>query len=363
MVMVGMYFRASLIVFTVVWTMTYLMQTTSYNNHYYLIIVLCILLLSTPAATYCSWDATRNPARRSLTCPRWCILAFILQVAIVYLFAAAAKIYPDWLADRPVEIWLSQKTTDPVLGRFDQQEWMKWMVVYGGIAFDALIVPMLLWRRTRIFGLIVAVLFHLFNSYTFRIGIFPYLAISLCAFFFPPEEIRRTFFKRKPTIGNVDPDTSYRPTYRQPVLAFLSVFFLIQAFLPLRHWLYPGNVHWTEEGHRMTWQMMVRTKSGSIVYTVKDPLTGKRWEIRPREHLSAKQARKIGTRPDMIWQFGQRLEQEFAEKGFNQVEIYARSQVSLNGRKLQPLIDGAVYLANVNWHIFEASDWIVPLRD
>ena len=363
MMMVGMYFRTSLIVFTVLWTVTYLMQTTSYNNHYYLIIVLCILLLSTPAAAYCSWDAMRDPQRRSLTCPRWCIMAFVLQVTIVYLFAAAAKIYPDWLAGRPVEIWLSQKTDYPILGRFYQQEWMTWMIVYGGIAFDALIVPMLLWRRTRIFGFGVAVLFHLFNSYTFRIGIFPYLAIGLCAFFFPPDEIRKTFFKRKPAIGSVDPGTSSRPTHRRPVLAFLSLFFLVQAFLPLRHWLYPGNVHWTEEGHRMAWHMMVRTKAGSIIYLVKDPRTGNRWWVEPREYLSAKQARKIGARPDMIWQFSQRLKQEFAAKGFDQVEIYARSQVSLNGRKLQPLVHGAVDLANVDWHMFKASDWIVPLRN
>ena len=79
LVMLGRGFHLALGAFTVLWTLTYLMQTVSYNNHYYLIILLCILLILTPANGYCSWDAVRHPAVRTLTCPRWCIAVFIAR--------------------------------------------------------------------------------------------------------------------------------------------------------------------------------------------------------------------------------------------------------------------------------------------
>ena len=44
---------------------------------------------------------------------------------------------------------LSHATAAPVVGQFFGDEWAVYLVSYGGLIFDLLIVPMLLWRRTR----------------------------------------------------------------------------------------------------------------------------------------------------------------------------------------------------------------------
>ena len=48
------------------------------------------------------------------------------------------------------------------------------------------------------------------------------------------------------------------------VLAFLAVYVAVQLLVPLRHLLYPGDVAWTEEGHRFSWRMRLREKEQSI---------------------------------------------------------------------------------------------------
>jgi hypothetical protein len=283
-------------------------------------------------------------------------------MAIVYGFAALAKLDRDWLLARPIEIWLQAKTHTPVLGPLYAEPWLKWVLAYGGILFDAAVVPLLLWKRTRIPALAAALFFHLFNSVTFQIGIFPYLALSLCVFFFPPGEIGRRILRRTTPAEPVPASGGLEVGGRRLVLASLAVYFAIQIALPLRHWLYPGNPNWTEEGHRMSWHMMLRTKTGTITYELRDPATGRTWTVDPKEHLTAKQASRVATRPDMAWQFAQYLARRYRSEGIEQVEVRALSSVSLNGRPPQPLVDGNVDLAAEPWPLLAPLDWVVPLR-
>ncbi len=196
-IMLGAYYRVATLAFALFWWGSYLMQKIHYNNHYYLIILLAFFMLVIPANRYASWDVKRNPYLRQYTCPRWCSLIFIVQVCIVFIFAALAKINPDWLAGKPIEVWFATKTHYPVVGSLFAAKWFRDLVTYGGIAFDLLITPLLLWRRTRTAAFIVCIGFNLFNSFTFQIGGFPYLMIALTLFFFPGETIRKRFFKRK----------------------------------------------------------------------------------------------------------------------------------------------------------------------
>ena len=77
------------------------------------------------------------------------------------------------------------------MGRFFREEWAVYPVSHGGLLFDLLVVPLLLWRRTRAVAFCVAVLFHLINALWLPIGIFPWLAIAATALFFPPDWPRR----------------------------------------------------------------------------------------------------------------------------------------------------------------------------
>ena len=52
--------------------------------------------------------------------------------------------------------------------------------------------------------------------------------------------------------------------------------------MPLRHYAYPGNVSWTEEGHQFSWRMMLRDKyTEHIEFIAFSPKTGETWKIDP----------------------------------------------------------------------------------
>ena len=197
-------------------------------------------------------------------------------------------------------------------------------------------------------------MFHLFNSITFHVGVFPFLALSFSIFFFPAADIRRTFFRSSAPADTRAPGTS---RMRPAVALFLVMFFLLQLCLPLRHWLIPGDVNWTEEGHRFSWRMMLRGKQGSTEFLVRDRASRDEWTVRPRQYLTRKQAGRLAVRPDMIWQFSRFLVAEYAKEGLD-VETYVRSRVSLNGAPVHPLVDPSVDLASVEWRYFSHATWI-----
>ncbi|MEO1254049.1 MAG: HTTM domain-containing protein, partial [Bacteroidota bacterium] len=116
------------------------------------------------------------------------------------------------------------------------------------------------------------------------------------------------------------------------------------------------------EGHRLSWRMMLRTKSGSLKVYVEDLETKERERINLREYLSRDQRSSVTAQPDMLWQFAQRLEKEYALKG-KQVAVYADALVSLNGHPRKALIDKSVNLADVKWERFKHADWILTNED
>jgi hypothetical protein len=361
-VMLGLYYKSSMALYAVLWAGAYFMQKTNYNNHYYLLMLLNFLMILIPAHRYFSLDVKRNPSLKSLSCPQWCLWIFAAQITIVYIYAAIAKMYPDWIAAKPVHIWFEAKKDYFLVGPLLAKEWFQYVVAWGGILFDLLIAPALMWKKTRKYAFLISIFFHLFNSAVFQVGIFPYLGIAFAIFFFPPDKIRRIFFKAKPAFTL---STAYiKPTIRHRLLMTgLAIYFFFQVMLPLRHWAFPGNVNWTEEGHRLAWHMMLRIKSGYVRLMVEDNKTGTSFQIRLQDYLTPKQARSLVTRPDVLYQFVQVLKEELPKQGYTDFAIYAHSMVSLNGRKPQPLYNPTVDLTKVEWHPFRHSDWLMPLDE
>ena len=356
LVMVGYKYRWSMLAFTLMWTATYLMQKTSYNNHYYLLILLSAIMVIQPAHKYLSVDAKLNPNIKSISMPQWCAWVFILQMFIVYTYGSIAKIYPDWLDTSVMEILMKGKAHYALVGDILQEKWIHYFLTYGGILFDGLIIPMLLWKPTRKLAFFASIFFHLFNSFVFQVGIFPYLSLAFALFFFSTKTIHGIFFKKKPYY---DEGEVIIPSYKTPLLVVFGIYFIVQIGLPLRHWFFKDNVLWTEEGHRLSWRMMLRTKSGSTSFKVVDSKTNIEIPIQMHKFLSKKQLRTVTSKPDVIWQFAQRLKKTFAEQN-QEVKVYVNSYVRVNGRELKQLIDPNVDLANVKWEHFKHSDWILP---
>lgn len=357
LVMVGYKYRWSMLAFTLLWTSTYLMQKSSYNNHYYLLVLLSAIMVVQPAHKYWSVDARLHPEIKKISMPRWCALAFIFQMFIVYTYGAVAKLYPDWLDGTVAEVLMRGKEGLFLIGKILQQKWAHYTITYFGILFDALIIPLLLWKRTRNYAFLASIFFHLFNSLVFQIGIFPYLSLAFTLFFYPTETIHRIFLKkRKPFY---DKDEVIVPKYHKPFIAVFVIYFIVQIGLPLRHWFFKDDVLWTEEGHRLSWRMMLRAKSGTTTFRVIDAETNLEIPIRIEDLLSKKQLRTVGTKPDVIWQFAQRLKKMYAEKG-RDVKVYANTSIRINAGEPRQLIDPDVDLANVKWHPFKHSEWLRP---
>lgn len=147
------------------------------------------------------------------------------------------------------------------------------------------------------------------------------------------------------------------------LLVFIGLWLSFQILVPLRHVLYPGNVSWSEEGHRFSWQMLLRDKNVQATFVVRDPASGREWRVEPRQFLARHQVVEMELRPDMILQFAHHLADVWAEEEkVPGVEVRARVCASLNGRKAALMIDPERDLARVERNLRHA-DWILPLEE
>lgn len=354
---IGFKYRASIISFTVLWTTTYLMQKTAYNNHYYLLILISLLMCFFPAERSRSYDVKMYSELEINSMYAYVKWIIILQLFIVYVYASIAKMYGDWLDFSTIATLMNSKKDYWLIGDILQQPWIHSIIGSVGILFDLLIVPALLWKPTRKIAFFLSLFFHLFNSIIFQIGIFPYLSIAFSVFFFEPETIRSIFFKSK------RPYTASKfiiPTYKNILLLGFFVYFIIQLLLPIRHYAIDGDVLWTEEGHRMSWRMMLRSRQGKGTFKVVDKKTEEVTYINPKDYLTASQERKIFAYPDFAWQFAQYLKKVFEQKNM-EVEIYLEnSLISINRKTYSPFIDPEIDLAAEPWYQTKHHTWILP---
>ena len=356
LIMVGYKYRLSMFAFTLMWTCTYLMQKSSYNNHYYLLMLLSAIMVFLPANKYASLDVKLNPKIKQISMPCWVKWVFVIQLFILYTYASIAKMYPDWLDLSVPKQLMAGKINYPIIGELLQHKFVAPFIAYGGILYDGLVIPLLLYKPTRKYIFIASIFFHLFNSIVFQVGIFPYLALAFSLFFFEPKKIKNLFLKKKPlyTEGEV-----IVKNYKPILVSIGVIYFAFQIALPLRQHFFTDNVLWTEEGHRLSWRMMLRSRSGYTNYKVIDKNTNKSEFIKMSDYLTKKQIRSASCKPDVIWQFAQHLKKEYAKNG-KDVKVYVDSKISINGRPYKRLINQNVDLASVPWHWNKHSDWILP---
>jgi hypothetical protein len=389
LIMLGAFYRLSMTLFWLCFTYVFLLDKAQYLNHFYLVSLISFLLIFIPAHRALSIDAWRKPSLRTDTAPAWTLWLLRGQMGIVYFFGGLAKLNPDWLVGEPLRDWMSSTTDFPLLGHLFTEEWLVYLFSYGGLLLDLFIVPLLLWRRTRIPALLLATTFHLMNARLFNIGIFPWFAIAATLMFMPPHWFRPRWLRlREPAPAqatqslsvNLTPQKSYSVACRTPlhwrgdggevrvglhrdsnrwILAGIALYFAIQIALPLRHWLYPGDPSWTEEGHTLAWHMRLRQKTGDITFYAADPASGTLRELPTAHYLSARQFSQMEDNPDMILRFVHYLARTLAVD-YPDVQIYVRSMMSLNSRAPQLLIDPTANLVNEPDNLL-ASDWILPL--
>ena len=371
LIMLGLWYRVSTLLFFLGFTYVFLLEKARYLNHFYLICLISFLIIFIPAHRAFSIDARRRPALRSDTAEAWTLWLLRAQIGIVYFYGGLAKLNWDWLRGEPMRMWLAKRSGYPLLGQFFEEEWMVYLFSYGGLLIDLLVVPFLLWRKTRPFAFVFVIVFNLTNAWLFSIGIFPWFMIAATAIFFPADWPRRLFElsrgpsgqqrKTEPQYGEVAYSAPLHPR-QYATVGLLGIYLAIQLLVPLRHYLYPGNVSWTEEGHNFSWHMKLRGKRGRALFFVTDPVKNMREIVDPGDYLTSRQERKMSTRPDMILQFSHHIANEMRKEGYEQVEVRAKVRVSLNGRKPQLLIDPTVDLAAQPRTLMPAP-WITRLKE
>ena len=366
----GWRYRLCCTFYAFAFTYVFLLEKSYYLNHGYLFCVLSFLMIALPADRQGSIRAYRDPSYQWSKIPYWPIFLLQLSMGIVYFFGGIAKINSDWLNGMPLKLWLKAKSDMFLLGPLWEQEWVAYFMSYGGLMLDLFAAPMLAFRRTRIWFMIFVLFFHTTNLIIFKIGIFPFLSIALSLLFFPPDlpqrwlsALARRFKRLQAWLTRWPQSTatpSWRPSFILPMLIML--YGLIHISLPLRHHYFPGDVAWTEEGHRYSWRMMLRSKRGYGRFKVVDKATGETSFESPKDYLSKKQARKMFTHPDMILQFAHFLRDHYKTTKGMDVQVFAQIKARLNGRKYQKYIDPTVDLAKEEWKYFEISTWIIPFE-
>ena len=364
-VALGYRYRLSITAFFLLFTYAELLDKTLYLNHYYLVSLLSFLMIFMPLHRAWSLDARRNPPTEGATVPAWTLWALRAQVGAVYLFAGVAKLNPDWLLNaQPLRIWLSNSADAPLVGALIGGAWAAYAMSWTGAAFDLTIVGWLLWRRSRPWAYGVLAAFHVVTWLLFPIGMFPWVMMGAALIFFPagwPLRLRSALLRREAPLLSYASAPSF-PRKREPTGTWnlckgrwrmraaagaLALFALVQALVPLRHWAYPGNVRWNEDGYRFSWRVLLTEKHGHVRFRVRDPATDSERVVLPEDYLTPLQAERMATQPDMILAAAHIIARDYERKGVAGAEVRAEAFVAFNGREAARFIDPEVDLARV----------------
>ncbi|MGB3547724.1 MAG: HTTM domain-containing protein [Saprospiraceae bacterium] len=375
-VVLGWRFRITAPLFALGYTGVFLLEKAHYLNHGYLFCWLLWILAVSPVWREWSHDVRARPGLRRTTVPYWNLFIFQAMMGIVYFFGGIAKLNADWMIDAmPLKIWLPAKAARPIIGPLLELEATAYFMSWGGAFLDLFVVPLLIWKRTRWLAFGMVVFFHLCNHLIFNIGIFPYLSLVLTSLYFRPDWPQRginwlagrwAWVSRwkdrrleRLAAAPAAPMWQADPRHARPILIGLGLLFALHIFLPLRNHFFDSDVAWSEEGHRYSWRMMLRTKAGYGHLKMVDRATQKEEIINTYDYLSNKQARKMATHPDMILSFAHYIAAREKEKG-RDVAVYSNFKVRLNGRDGNFLIDPERDLTQIHWTWRTTKDWILP---
>lgn len=362
LIAIGRWYRWAASSFFVLTTYVFLLDSTFYQNHEYLISLLAALMVLLPVTGFWSLDAKLGRTPASDVVPAWVVWMLRFQIGVPYFFGGVAKLNGDWLRGEPLRMWMAVRTDVEPFHTLLTNASVIWFMVYGALLLDLLVVPLLLYRKTRLAAYVVVCGFHFINVWLFGLYIFPWLMMAATLIFFPPDwplRLLQRFGSAEETDGEsatVAPLGSPTPPPTWTLVPTILVLWVVlQSLIPLRHIAIEGSSSWTEEGHRFAWHMMLRDKSGTARFTLTD---GEHtWTVDPADLLTKDQLRELAWYPEHLVQFAHHLSSVHGG-----AEVRADTSVSLNGRDPQPIVDPTIDLAAVPTTWWGHAPWIVQLN-
>uniref|UniRef100_A0A7S4JHQ9 HTTM-like domain-containing protein n=1 Tax=Paramoeba aestuarina TaxID=180227 RepID=A0A7S4JHQ9_9EUKA len=318
-VTLGIFYKFSMTCFVLGFSYVYFYEGSVYLNHLYLLLVICSTFAILPCNTRYSVDSYVFKGVYSKTVPRWTAVILYVLLTCVYGHAAQAKCNRDWLRAEPLRHWLPKRVMfyGPLLG----QESFAYFLSYGGLIYDAIAAPLLIYKPTRLLGIGLNVFFHVTNKLIFSIGIFPYMMLSFLVLFvdlsfldtiIPPpledgeEEVevgrkgRGKMVIRRKDKGRKHKASSLK---KMMIITLIITYGAFHALFPLRHHFYPGYVAWNEYGHLYSWRMKLRDKNCEIRDVIAtDPRTGNNFTAKKvfNAQFSKRQISALRSRPDFL---------------------------------------------------------------
>jgi vitamin K-dependent gamma-carboxylase len=323
----------------------FLMESAFYINHFYLYCLISFWMMFLPL------DKNQKSA------PAWMLYLILFHIALAYFFGGVAKLNPDWLSGTPMNIFLSHRKNYP-LGFIYKADWAPYLFSYAGVLFDLLIVPMLLIKQTRKIAFVLSIFFHVSNVMMFGLATFPWFSLLMTTMFFDPSWPRKIPLLRKFMPWGLERPQEFR--LNPGVVAVLSVYLMVHLALPFRHLLYPGNTNWTENGHMFSWRMMLRSKTGEVIFFVQRPKNQHMKVEDVLNHITKRQYQDMVGKPDMILQFAHYLRDYYLHEMHENVSVYASSRISLNGRPKYEMIEPGMDLAKQE-RTLTPYPWVRPL--
>lgn len=363
-VVLGLLYRFCAVVLFVTFTYTFLCEAALYRDHYYLMCLLTLLLIVIPAHRSFSIDSILVPQAASRWIPNWCRWLLMFQIGIPFVCSGIAKINGDWLQAVPALYWFPGRVGVPLIGPLLEQPATAWIYSYASLVFDLAVVPLLLWRPTRVGAFVAVIAFQLFDSVIFGFDVFQFMMIAAVTIFFPADWPRRIFGSKAASAEEAPAEAAPGGGFGSTLtMGFLIVYVTWQLLFPLRHWVYPGNPAWTNEGQQFAWRMMHRQKRAFSVLYATDGSSGRMVEIPLPRLLLPKQILELTMSPSQLAAVAPPLA-DWArdEYGFEGVEIRAFVLTSLNGRQPQFLVDPDLDLMTVDLGILPQQG-IMPLTE
>ena len=362
LIIIGLLYRIATLGFFALFTYVELIDKTYYLNHYYLVSMLCFWLFLVPANRKYAIDAFLFPKIRANECANWQVMIFRIQLSIVYFFAGLAKVNPDWLLRaQPMATWLPHKYQIPILGKILHLKEVAFIFSWAGCIYDLSIWIFLWLKRFRGYAYIAVLVFHFLTAILFpRIGMFPFIMITSTLVFFSAEWHER-WLSKLPGWNNEEVGDDLKVRKNTWITYAIGGYLLIQLLLPFRYLRYEGNLFWHEQGYRFSWRVMLMEKNGYTTFILRDPQSGKQFEVDTDQYLTAFQEQQMKSQADMIYQFAQMLGDEYQDHHGVKPEIYVESRMSLNGRRSQPFLDKSVNVMTLSSPY--SGSWLIDFVD
>ncbi len=370
LIIVGLFYRISCILVTLLLIYGFLLGEEFYLNHYYLLILVTLFMCIIPMHRTWSVDALLFFRRGEQGTMRRLYLTLMkAQIEIVLIYAGLVKLNWDWLRLEPIRSWLMMSSDKVWYGFMWETEPGLLLGAFFPVALHLIGAPLLLWRRTRLPVFLLYLVFHVTNHFIFNIGIFPWMTIALTTLFFDPDWPRRLLQRAGLAGLAFAQDGGAAALHPAPLtagaralLVFALLWTLSQTLLPLRHFLIDGQARWTDEGHRFSWRMKLLDRDFTLpVMLVYMP---ERDELRVPfgyNRLTRRQQAKVGSQSGMVRRYAMQLADRYRteDNPDEDIRVHAWIEKSVNNRKNHVYIDPTVDLVTARYNFFAHDDWVI----